>query len=97
YNRSACPVKRHRDCPAPPTANKALRSDRSGPATATTGDVSGAAGAAPGLRPGEGVMREGLPHYLGGHRGVIPSGVNTEASRAQRLRPAPGRSPALPL
>ena len=32
-----------------------------GPATATTGNVRGAGGAVPGLRPGEGAMGEGLP------------------------------------
>ena len=38
-----------------------------------TSDV-GAAGAVPGLRPGEGDMGEGLPHAWGVTGGVIPPG-----------------------
>jgi probable F420-dependent oxidoreductase len=50
----------------------------SGPTTATTGNVLGAAGAVPGRRPGEGAMGEGLPHAWGGHRGGHPPGGGFE-------------------
>ena len=46
------------------------------PTTATTGYIPGAAGAVPGLRPGEGAMGEGLPRDLGGHRGDRSPGGN---------------------
>ena len=46
----------------------------SGPTTVTTGNVLGAAGAVPGLRPGEGGTGEGLPRVRGGHRGGRPPG-----------------------
>ena len=39
----------------------------SGPTSPATEDEPGAAGAVQGLRPGEGVMGEGLPHSWGGH------------------------------
>jgi glutamate synthase (NADPH/NADH) large chain len=58
-------------------------SDR-GPAADTTDHVRGAEGAVPGLRPGEGIMGEGLPHDLGGHRGDHSPGGNTA-----RLIPIP--------
>jgi hypothetical protein len=45
-----------------------------GPTTATTGYVLGAAGAVPGLRPGEGDMGEGLPHAWGVTGGPTPRG-----------------------
>src|SRR5580693_5545084 len=48
----------------------------SGPTTVTTGNVLGAAGAVPGLRPGEGATGEGLPRARGGHRGGRPPGGN---------------------
>jgi DNA replication and repair protein RecF len=50
-----------------------LTEDESGPTSPATGDEPGAAGAVPGLRPGEGVMGEGLPHAWGGHS---PGGNN---------------------
>src|ERR1700730_8613996 len=46
----------------------------SGPTTVTTGNVPGAAGAVPGLRPGEGDTGEGLPRARGGHRGGVTPG-----------------------
>jgi Domain of unknown function (DUF5134) len=56
----------------------------SGPTTPTTGYVRGAAGAVPGLVPGEGAMGERLPHTWGDHRGGHPPGGN----RAFLLSPA---------
>src|SRR5580693_5737863 len=46
--------------------------------TGTTEDAPGAAGAVPGLRPGEGATGEGLPRTWGGHRGGNPPGGNNE-------------------
>lgn len=56
----------------------------SGPTTPTTGYVRGAAGAVPGLVPGEGTIGERLPRTWGGHRGGHPPGGN----RAFLLSPA---------
>src|SRR5262249_48754528 len=61
------------------------RMTESGPRTATTVDAPGAAGAVPGLRPGEGAMGEGLPPAGGGRRGGQPPGGNT----ADQERPPP--------
>ena len=55
-----------------------------GPTTPATGYVRGAAGAVPGLVPGEGAMGEGLSHDLGGPRGDHSPGGN----RAFLLSPA---------
>jgi len=49
----------------------------SGPTTPTTGYERGAAGAVPGLVPGEGAMGEGLSHDLGGPRGDHSPGGNS--------------------
>jgi hypothetical protein len=57
----------------PCAASEENESGRTSPATE---DEPGAAGAVPGLRPGEGVMEEGLPHAWGGHRGGHPPGGN---------------------
>jgi len=57
----------------PCAASEENESGRTSPATE---DEPGAAGAVPGLRPGEGVMGEGLPHARGGHRGGHPPGGN---------------------
>ncbi len=54
----------------------ASEENESGPTSPATEDEPGAAGAVPGLRPGEGVMGEGLPHAWGGHRGGHPPGGN---------------------
>jgi predicted NAD/FAD-binding protein len=58
----------------------------SGPTTATTGDVLGAAGAVPGRSPGEGAMGEGLPHDLGGPRGDHSPGSVTAWGRRWECR-----------
>ena len=75
----------------------------SGPGTAPTGNVPGAAGAVPGRSPGEGAegaMGEGLPHDLGGLRGDHSPGKKYSAvvlavphEQAARLIP-PGALPA---
>jgi DNA replication and repair protein RecF len=54
----------------------ASEENESGPTSPATEDEPGAAGAVPGLRPGEGVMGEGLPRAWGGHRGGHPPGGN---------------------
>jgi uncharacterized protein with NAD-binding domain and iron-sulfur cluster len=71
----------------------------SGARTGTTGDVLGAAGAVPGLAPGEGATGEGLPRDLGGHGGIIPPGrydavvLAVPHEQAAKLIP-PGALPA---
>jgi len=50
----------------------------SGSQTVTGGYVLGAAGAVPGLAPGEWAMGEGLPRARGGHRGDGPRGRHSQ-------------------
>jgi DNA replication and repair protein RecF len=54
----------------------ASEENESGPTSSVAGDEPGAAGAVQGLRAGEGVMGEGLPHASGGHRASHPPGGN---------------------
>jgi DNA replication and repair protein RecF len=54
----------------------ASEENESGPTSPATEDQPGAAGAVQGLRPGEGVMGDGLPHAWGGHREGHPPGGN---------------------
>jgi transcription-repair coupling factor (superfamily II helicase) len=71
--------------------------DESGPATVTTDNVLGAAGAVPGLRPGEGDMGEGLPHAWGGHRGGQPPGGGGDIFGPLKVVVAPVRALLQPI
>ena len=65
---------------APTSPGSTLAPASPGPTTPTTEYVRGAAGAVPGLAPGEGAMGEGLPHDWGVTGGVIPPGEIREAA-----------------
>jgi transcription-repair coupling factor (superfamily II helicase) len=68
-----------------------------GPATAATGGVPGAAGTVSGLRPGEGYRGEGLPHAQGGHRGGRPPGGDTVLGGPLQVVVAPIRAVLQPI